>query len=138
MVMLFDIYNLPDDIFEVVFATKQQIIVGKLLVNYMKERGREISKTEMSELATRLHDGKVVAQLDDPEYKGKTVRLTYNKRQFYNRILTPMKAMGLIDYDLYKKTYKLSDRFTKAMTDLSRQWAEELKKEAVPTNMGRS
>ena len=40
MVMLFDIYNLPDDIFEVVFATKQQIIVGKLLVNYMKERGR--------------------------------------------------------------------------------------------------
>jgi len=28
-------------------------------------------------------------------------------------ILTPMKSMGLIDYDMYKKTYKISDKFNK-------------------------
>ena len=36
MVILFDRFNLPEDIFEVVFATKQQIIVAKLLIEMIK------------------------------------------------------------------------------------------------------
>ena len=36
MVILFDRFNLPEDIFEVIFATKQQIIVAKLLIEEMK------------------------------------------------------------------------------------------------------
>ncbi|MBN2368750.1 hypothetical protein JXC34_07035, partial [Candidatus Woesearchaeota archaeon] len=106
MVVLFDQFNLPEDIFEIIFATKQQVIVAKLLIKYMKENSGEIGKTEMSLYATKLHDGEFVTVLDDPEYKGKKVKLSYNKRQFYDRILTPMKSMGLVDYDLYKKTYK--------------------------------
>ena len=42
MVILFDEFNLPDDIFEVIYATKQQVIVAKLLIRHMKENKREI------------------------------------------------------------------------------------------------
>ena len=130
MVMLFDRFNLPDDIFEIIFATKQQTIVGKALVEYMKDNGEEITKTEMSLFATKLHEGKFVTSLDDPVYKGKKVKLSYNKRQFYDRILTPMKSMGLIDYDLYKKTYKLTDKFNKEMIRIGLVWLKELRKPA--------
>ena len=64
MVVLFDMYNLPEDIYEVIFATKQQKIVGKLLINHMKEHGGEIGKTEMSLFATRLHEGELITQID--------------------------------------------------------------------------
>jgi len=111
MVILFDRFNLPSDIFEIIFATKQQKIVAKELIKYMVENKGEITKTEMSMFATLLHEGKYEAVLDEEPYKGKKVRLSYNKRQFYDRILTPMKSMGLVDYDLYKKTYKLSVKF---------------------------
>ena len=57
MVILFDQYNLPEDIFKVIFATEQQEIVAKMLLNYMWERGGEIGKTEMSVFATHLHEG---------------------------------------------------------------------------------
>src|SRR3989338_5419350 len=113
MVILFDRFNLPEDIFDVIFATKQQKIVGKLLINSLKESDGEVTKTEMSLFATRLHEGNLITEIDEPEYKGKKVKISYNKRQFYDRILTPMKSMGIIDYDLYKKTYKLSDNFNK-------------------------
>src|SRR3989338_2370336 len=115
MVILFDIYNLPEDIYEVIFATPQQRIVGKLLIKMMKQKGGEVTKTEMSLFATQLHEGSMIAEIDEPEYRNRTVKLSYNKRQFYDRILTPMKGMGLIDYDLYKKTYKISDKFNKAL-----------------------
>ncbi|MFH1510203.1 MAG: hypothetical protein ABIF10_00805 [Candidatus Woesearchaeota archaeon] len=128
MVILFDIFNLSDDIFEIIFATKQQKIVGELLIRMMKEKGGEITKSEMSEIATQLHDGKLVAEIDEPEYAGKKVKLSYNKRQFYDRILTPMKSMGLIYYDLYKKTYRLSDRFSKEMQKIGNMWVQELNK----------
>lgn len=127
MVILFDQFNLPDDIYEIIFATKQQKIVGKLLVKEMKAKGGEITKTEMSTFATALHDGNYVAEIDDAPYRGKKVKLSYNKRQFYDRILTPMKGMGIIDYDLYKKVYRLSDKFNKAMIKIGLMWIRELR-----------
>lgn len=129
MVILFDRFNLPEDVFEVIFATKQQIIVAKLLIEMMKDNGGEISKTEMSLFATRLHDGNLVTDLiDEPPYRGKKVKVSYNKRQFYDRILTPMKSMGLIDYDLYKKTYRVSDKFNKDMIKVGLMWLQEMRR----------
>ena len=89
---------MPSDIFEIIFATKQQEIVAKLLINYMKQEGGEIGKTEMSVFATKLHEGELVGEIDEPPYQGKKVKISYNKRQFYDRILTPMKSMGMVDY----------------------------------------
>ena len=128
MVVLFDQFNLPEDIFEIIFATKQQVIVAKLLIRHMKENDREIGKTEMSMFATKLHDGELVTHIDDPGYKGKKVKISYNKRQFYDRILTPMKGMGLVNYDLYKKTYAISERFNKNMMRIGLMWLQELRK----------
>ncbi|MBW2976713.1 hypothetical protein KY347_04670 [Candidatus Woesearchaeota archaeon] len=131
MVVLFDRFNLPEDIYEVIFATKQQIIVAKLLIEMIKENNGEINKTEMSLFATKLHEGNLVTTLiDEPPYKGKKVKISYNKRQFYDRILTPMKSMGLIDYDLYKKTYRISDNFNKEMIKIGLLWLKEMRKPA--------
>ena len=129
MVILFDRFNLPEDIYEVVFATKQQIIVAKLLIEMMKDNGSEIGKTEMSLFATKLHEGSLITDLiDEPPYKGKKVKVSYNKRQFYDRILTPMKSMGLIDYDLYKKTYRISDKLNKDLQHIGLLWIREMRK----------
>ena len=54
--------------------------------------------------------------------------IAFNKRQFYDRILTPMKGMGMIDYDLYKKRYRISDRFSKALTKVGALWSSEVSK----------
>lgn len=131
MVILFDQFHLPEDVYEIIFATPQQKIVGKVLIQEMKSNGGEISKSIMSFIATQLHEGKLIAEIDDPEYAGKKVKLSYNKRQFYDRILTPMKAMGLIDYDLYKKTYKVSDKFCQELTKISIMWRQEIEKPAL-------
>src|SRR3989339_2121917 len=129
MVILFDRFNLPEDIYEVIFATKQQIIVAKLLIEMIKGNGGEINKTEMSLFATRLHEGDLITDLiEEAPYKGKKVKVSYNKRQFYDRILTPMKSMGLIDYDLYKKTYKISDKFNKELIHVGLMWLREINK----------
>lgn len=128
MVILYDRFNLPEDVFEIIFATKQQKIVAKLLIKYMKENTNEISKTEMSLFATRLHDGELIAEIDEPPYQGKKVKISYNKRQFYDRILTPMKSMGLIDYDLYGKVYKISEKFNKDMMRVGLMWLQEVQK----------
>ena len=131
MVILFDRFNLPEDIYEVVFATKQQIIVAKLLIEMMKDNGGEIGKTTMSLFATKLHEGNLITDLiDEPPYKGKKVKVSYNKRQFYDRILTPMKSMGMIDYDLYKKTYKISDKLNKDLQHIGLLWIREMRKPA--------
>ncbi len=124
MVILFDQFNLPENIFEIIFATEQQVIVGKLLVEQMKMSQGEIGKTEMSLFATALHEGKLAE-----------TKISYNKRQFYDRILTPMKTMGLIDYDLYKKTYKLSDKFNKNMMRIGLMWLQELRRPAQPLSV---
>jgi hypothetical protein len=129
MVILFDQFNLPDDIFKVIFATEQQEVVGKLLINYIKQNGGEIGKTEMSLFATQLHDGELVDStqpIKGPQIK-KAPKISYNKRQFYDRILTPMKSMGLIDYDLYKKTYRISEKFNRLMIKIGLMWLRELR-----------
>ena len=129
MVILFDRFNLPEDIYEIVFATKQQIIVAKLLIEMMKDNSGEIGKTTMSLFATKLHEGSLITDLiDEPPYKGKKVKVSYNKRQFYDRILTPMKSMGLIDYDLYKKTYRISDKLNKDLQHIGLLWIREMRK----------
>ena len=38
--------------------------------------------------------------------------------------------MGLVNYDLYKKTYKISDNFTKDMKAIGLLWLMEMKKPA--------
>jgi len=133
MVMLFDMYNLPADIFEVVFATDQQVIVGRMLLKEIKSQGGEMGKTEMSMFANRLHDG---TYLEVEEQRGlvkskRKVQVSYNKRQFYDRILTPMKGMGLIDYDLYKKKYRISEGFSKALIKIGLMWKQEVNKKVI-------
>lgn len=129
MVILFDQFNLPEDIYEIIFATEQQKVVAKLLIQKIKENGGIMGKTEMSMFATALHEG----TLEDTTVKQggflkkPSVKLSYNKRQFYDRILTPMKSMGLIDYDLYKKHYKISDKFNKMMIRIGLMWLREIR-----------
>ena len=130
MVMLFDRFNLPENVFEVIFATKQQRIVANALIEYIKDNDSEVTKTGMSVFATELHEGKFETAIPEPGFEGKMVRLSYNKRQFYDRILTPMKSMGIIDYDLYKKTYKLSEKFNKEMIRIGLMWLQEMRKPA--------
>ena len=128
MVILFDQFNLPEDIYKIVFATEQQEIVGKMLIKYMWDNGGEIGKTEMSLFATKLHEGEAVIKEKGRSPMDKEIRISYNKRQFYDRILTPMRGMGLIDYDLYKKTYRVSDKFNKLMIKIGLTWLRELDK----------
>ena len=131
MVILFDQFNLPDDIFKIIFATEQQEIVAKLLLQHMKEQGGEIGKTEMSMFAIKLHEGSLVdSTAKKIPFKKEAPKISYNKRQFYDRILTPLKSMGLIDYDLYKKTYKISDNFNKEMIRIGLLWLKEMRKPA--------
>jgi hypothetical protein len=130
MVILYDRFNLPEDIFEIIFATGSQKIVAKALIEYLKDNEGEANKTQMSLFATALHEGKFQTTLNEEPYRGKKVKLSYNKRQFYDRILTPMKSMGLIDYDMYKKTYRLSDKFNKDMMKIGLMWIQELRRPA--------
>ena len=128
MVILFDRFNLPPDVFSLIFATEQQVIVAKELIKYLIENEGEVSKTEMSYFATQLHDGKYETVLQDGKLRGQKARLSYNKRQFYDRILTPMKSMGLVRYDLYKKTYSVSIDFSKELTKIGLMWKDRLNK----------
>lgn len=131
MVVLFDQFNLPENIYEIIFSTKQQIVVGKLLIEELKLHGGEIGKTEMSMFATALHEGRFVEKPSSGIIKKQKGKVSYNKRQFYDRILTPMKTMGLIQYDNYKKTYKLSEQFNKNMMKVGLMWLQELRKPAI-------
>ena len=40
--------------------------------------------------------------------------------------------MGLVQYDLYKKTYRLSDGFKGVLVKVGDMWNEELTKKALP------
>ena len=128
MVILFDQFNLPDDVYKVIFATEQQETVAKLLIGHIKENGGEIGKTEMSMFATQLHEGKLVDNSDERgPFRKEAPKISYNKRQFYDRILTPMKSMGLIDYDLYRKTYRISDKFNKLLIRIVLLWLRSIR-----------
>ena len=136
MVILFDQFNLPENIYEVIFATKQQVIVAKMLIEEMKNKEGELGKTEMSMFATALHEGVEVEAVSGTKIGvKKKAKISYNKRQFYDRILTPMKTMGLIDYDLYKKTYKLSEKFNKNMMRIGLMWLQEIRKPPMKLNL---
>ncbi|MFH1072216.1 MAG: hypothetical protein V1743_02190 [Nanoarchaeota archaeon] len=139
MVILFDQFNLPENIYEIIFATKQQVVVAKMLIEEMKKKDGEMGKTEMSMFATALHEGRLVDETEKPSplTPKKRVTLSYNKRQFYDRILTPMKTMGLIDYDLYKKTYKISEKFNKNMMRIGLMWLTELRRPPQHLNIRR-
>jgi hypothetical protein len=128
MVILFDQYNLPDDIFKIIFATEQQEEVAKMLIKFMWDNGGEIGKTEMSFFANTLHDGQALVKEKSRTPFESEERISYNKRQFYDRILTPMRGMGLIEYDLYKKTYRISDKFNKLMIKIGLMWLREIEK----------
>ncbi len=127
MVILFDIFHMPDDIFSVVFATDQQVTVAKLLLSEMKQHGSALDKTEMSVFANSLHAGLMVdTEISiGPIKKKERVKISYNKRQFYDRILTPMKSMGMIDYDLYKKKYTISYKFIDELNKIGMLWKKE-------------
>ena len=132
MVVLFDQFNMPENIYELIFATTQQVQVAKMLIDEMKLKGGEIGKTEMSLFATALHEGKLIDSISEgPFRQKKKVNVSYNKRQFYDRILTPMKTMGLIDFDLYKKTYKISEKFNKNMMKIGLLWLQEIRKPPI-------
>ncbi len=138
MVILFDRFNLPNDIMSIIFATDQQIEVARLLIDYMLERGGEITKTEMSLFANLLHEGNLKKLEEENIFFKQAPKFSYNKRQFYDRILTPMKSMGLVDYDLYKKTYKISDSFNRVMVKLGLMWVRYIRKERSVGNTMRS
>jgi len=121
MVILFDQYNLPENIYEIVFSTGQQEIVASLLVKFIKEKKGAISKAEMSQFAKDLHDGKITYQ---------NQKISYNKRQFYDRILTPLKAMGIVYYDMYNRNYTISKNFHKALYAIAELWLQEYAKPA--------
>ncbi len=129
MVILFDQFNLPEDVFKIIFATKQQEIVAKLLINQMKQHDGELTKTEMSVFATALHDGNLLP-VEETRFGKKKEVISYNKRQFYDRILTPMKTMGMIDYDLYSKRYTISNKLNKNLMRIGLMWLQEIKKSA--------
>jgi hypothetical protein len=130
MVILFDQFHLPEDVFEVVFATEQQVIVGRLLVEEFKQNNGTLGKTEMSLFANRLHEGTVMDVVEEvgPVKQTKKVQISYNKRQFYDRILTPMRSMGMIDYDMYKKKYLISDKLNSSLKKIGMMWIQEINK----------
>ncbi|MBR9683320.1 hypothetical protein GOV03_02155 [Candidatus Woesearchaeota archaeon] len=128
MVILFDQFNLPDNVFKIIFATEQQILVGRLLFSYIKKNDGEITKTGMGVFAMRLHEEGIVVKEKEKGPLAKEIKITYNKRQFYDRILTPMRGMGLIEYDLYRKVYRLSDKFNRLMIKVGLMWLRELDK----------
>jgi len=128
MVILFDEFHLPENVYDIIFATDQQAVVAKLLIKEMKSNGSMMGKTQMSVFANALHEGTQIDILkgEGPFRKIERTKISYNKRQFYDRILTPMKAMGLIDYDLYKKQYLISDKFQKDLIKIGLMWNKEV------------
>lgn len=119
MVILFDQFNLPENVFEIIYATDQQRLVAALLIKYIKDNKGTVTKPEMSKFATDLHEGKI-------NHAGR--KISYNKRQFYDRILTPMKAMGMVSYDMYKRLYSISKNFASALQSIAELWLEEVDK----------
>ena len=39
-----------------------------------------------------------------------------------------MKTMGMIDYDMYKKKYMISDKFNNAVKQIGLMWVQEVNK----------
>lgn len=129
MVILFDRFNLPEDVLEIIFSTRQQVLAAGLLIEEFKKHDGELGKTQMGMFASSLHDGvdAAVPSKENPSQR-QVEEISYNKRQFYDRILTPMKTMGMVDYDNYKKTYILSNKFNKMLMKIGLMWTREMRK----------
>ena len=91
MVVLFDRFNLPEDIYEVIFATKQQIIVAKLLIDHIKENSRD------SESAKGL-----IGDLDKIEKQREVLKLM---AKFKNLTFQEMVDEGIIDTTLEQELF---------------------------------
>ena len=127
MVILFDKFNLPEDILDIIFSTNNQRAVAKLLVEFFKQNNGVLDKKQMSIFANSLHLGLIFKGEIEGIKSHKP--LVYNKRQFYDRIITPMKSMGLITYDLYEKKYKLGGDFKEQMMRLGELFEKKIKDE---------
>ncbi len=134
MVILLNELDKTKNVEEIIFATKQQAIVAKLLIDKMKDNGGGFDKTEMSIFATKLHDGKITMETRCHNFVVNNINISYNKRQFYERILAPMKDMGLVEYNEQKKMYFLSDKFSELMSRLGEMWNDEIKKTMTDIN----
>lgn len=119
MVILFDASKIQENIHNIVFATRQQEIVAKMLIDHIKENRGELSKPEMSNFAKKIADGITIENNE---------KIAYNKKQFYDRILKPMKNMYMIEYDQNKKLYRISDKFNQMLTKIGLMWMQEIRK----------
>lgn len=129
LVILFHSKNL-DNIHSIVFATRQQELVAKMLLDFFKEHENKLSKTEMAFFATLLEKGAIVLKVEETFSAKKMIKLSYNKKQFYDRILTPMKEMGMVEYDNNQKVYQLSDAFSTILQEIGNIWSREIRKPA--------
>jgi len=48
VVILFDQHNIPSNVYETIFSTTQQKIVGRVLVDYLKANDGEVTKVKLS------------------------------------------------------------------------------------------
>src|SRR3989338_7211152 len=135
MVILIDQYNLPEDIYQVIFATEQQEIVAKMLIKYMWENKGEIGKTEMSVFATQLHEGNMILkeqgksplqkQADDSSWpdvaagdgKREKVKSGYNGR--YTHFLFSSQSLGSAANPFLNPSSSASLRNNSALSVLS-------------------
>ncbi|HLD88628.1 MAG TPA: hypothetical protein VI894_00325 [Candidatus Nanoarchaeia archaeon] len=133
MVILINSLDKTENIEEIIFATKQQAIVARILIQKMKDSNGSFDKTEMALFANRLHTGEMVMEHKCRGFVVNKVNVSYNKRQFYERILSPMKIMGLIEYDDNRKIYILSDQFSRLLSIIGTKWHDEIKEALVET-----
>lgn len=110
MVVLFDRSTLSANVFETLFATAEQAAAARALVDALKQNNCEFTRQEMSAFANELHAGKG--------------NVKYNRRQFYERILTPMKGMGLVEYVELQKCYRITAKFSDDLLRIAQQWKE--------------
>ena len=126
MVILIDQQNLPEDVYAVIFATEQREVVAKMLVKYMAENGAKWERQRWVCSPTTFTKGKLSSR--------KKANLPCSRKQgclttrgnFMIGSLRRCASMGLIEYDLFKKTYKLSDKFNKLMVRIGLMWLREL------------
>ncbi|HDP73938.1 MAG TPA: hypothetical protein ENN46_03230 [Candidatus Woesearchaeota archaeon] len=135
MVVLFDKFNLPESIIEVIFSTNQQRAVAKLLIEYFKQNGGMLTRQQMSTFANTLHFGLIFKSKVKIPWASQNKPITYNKRQFYDRIITPMKSMGMINYNMFDKKYYLGGDFKEQMVILGDLFDAEVAKERMDVEL---
>jgi hypothetical protein len=135
MVVLFDKFNLPESIIEVIFSTNQQRAVAKLLFEYFKQNGGMLTRQQMSTFANTLHFGLSFKTKAKIPWASQNKPITYNKRQFYDRIITPMKSMGMINYNMFDKKYYLGGDFKEQMVILGDLFDQEVARERMDVEL---